>query len=123
MNFDLTSPCGDCPFRTDIHPFIRAEKVREILGGGEGRAWWPATSFPCHKTIDYDVDDGERPRIHAKSQQCAGVMIILTRENRPNDSMQLAARLFDWNPAKLDMTAPVYASTSAAIAAHKRASS
>lgn len=75
--------------------------------------WWPATSFPCHKTVDYDDDD--KVHIPPKAQQCAGVMIILHRENRHNDVMQLAQRLGLFEPSRLDMNAPVYQSTAEAI--------
>lgn len=257
MRFDLTRPCGNCPFRSDEPFYLRPERVREILGGGKGKAWWPSPSFVCHKTIDYDaeaipkelidrfhqryvVDDatgcwnwtraldhygygviGFGPRkshqthkahrlsfeielgltlppeidvchscgnrrcvapqhlfigdyavakrrtnyrplsieevkamrddyeygsstrglqgladkygcsvthvhriVHLRSrvvykndapQQCAGVMAILHRENRPNDAMQIAERLGLWNPATLDPAAPFYESTQAAI--------
>jgi hypothetical protein len=118
MRFDMTTPCGNCPFRNDRGPFgLRAERVREILGGGQGRAHWPATSFPCHKTIDYseNEDGSEKHVIGPDAQQCAGVMLILYRENRPNDAMQLGERFRLWNPAKLAADAPVYASTAEAI--------
>jgi len=121
MRFDLVRPCGNCPFRTDVHPYINAARVREILGGGKGRDHWPCVSFPCHKTIDYDVEDGERAHIPPDAQQCAGVMIILTRDGRPNQAMQLGERLLGADFSKLDMTAPVYASTQAAITAHETA--
>jgi len=115
MKFDLRSPCGNCPFRNDRHPFgLRADRVRSILGGGKGRAYWPAVSFPCHQTIDYDRDDGGAT-VPPTAQQCAGVMIILVREGRFNDAMQIAHRLGMFDPAGLDMDAPVYATTEDAI--------
>jgi hypothetical protein len=113
MRFDLTSPCGNCPFRSDRGHFgLYPERVRGILGGGHGREHWPAASFPCHKTIDY----GDGPEIGPHAQQCAGVMIILHREGRPNDAMQIAERLGLFDPTKLDLNAPVYRSTDDAIA-------
>jgi hypothetical protein len=119
MRFDLTTPCGNCPFRNDRGPFgLRADRVREILGGGRGKAWWPAASFVCHRTVDYALDDDGYLRSGASDpnvQQCAGVMLILHRENRPNDAMQLAERLRVWDPTKLDADAPVYRSTADAI--------
>lgn len=115
MNFDLVRPCAECPFRNDRLPFgLRRERIRAILGGGEGRAHWPATSFPCHKTIIYGE---ERIITPPTAQQCAGVMIILHREDRWNDAMQLGQRLGMWDPSRLDMTAPVYASTREAVEA------
>jgi hypothetical protein len=118
MNFDLVRPCGDCPFRSDRLAYIRAERVREILGGGKGKKWWPASSFPCHKTIEYG--EGDRAHIPQTAQQCAGVMIILHREGRHNDAMQLGERFGMWDPSRLDLTAPVHATTEAAIDAAER---
>lgn len=114
MRFDLTAPCADCPFRAD-KPFpLKADRVREILGDPRRPRgqWWPADSFVCHRTVDYDCDDGH---VTSKSQQCAGVMIILHREGRYNQAMQLAERFGLWNPDRLDMAAPVYFSTQDAI--------
>lgn len=117
MRFDLTRPCGNCPFRSDKPFHMRPDRVREILGGEHGRAWWPTPSFPCHKTIEYGEDENgdEKITISATAQQCAGVMAILHRENRPNDTMQIAERLGLWNPATLDPAAPFYKSTEDAI--------
>lgn len=114
MRFDLTRPCGDCPFRSDRPFHLRPDRVREILGNTRkgARRWWPAQSFPCHKTIEY-TDDGTV--IPDTAQQCAGVMAILHRENRPNDAMQIGERFGLWDPATLDPTAPFYESTQAAI--------
>ena len=113
MRFDLTRPCGNCPFRADKPFYMRPDRVRQILGGERGKAWWPTPSFPCHRTIEYT--DGDRARIPPTAQQCAGVMAILHRENRPNDAMQIAERLGLWDPATLDQAAPFYASTEDAI--------
>ena len=120
MNFDLKRPCDNCPFRNDRHPFgLRADRVREILGGGQGRAHWPAVSFTCHKTVAYGAGDEGGDVIPPTAQQCAGVMIILARENRFNDAMQIAHRLGMFDPDQLDMQAPVYLSTDAAIKGQK----
>ncbi len=54
------------------------------------------------------------------AQQCAGVMAILHRIDRPNDAMQLAERFGLWDPAKLDSTAPFYSSVEEAIAGQDR---
>lgn len=117
MRFDLTRPCGNCPFRSDRPFHMRPDRVRQILGGARDRRWWPAQSFPCHKTIIYGEDENgnEKTTIPASAQQCAGVMAILHREERPNDAMQIAERLGLWDPATLDPTAPFYQSTQAAI--------
>lgn len=112
MKFDLTTPCNECPFRNDGHPFgLAEERVWEILGGNDDHPW-PTPSFACHKTCAYD--NSGNGRSHYKTQQCAGVMIILTREDRFNDIMQVAERLGVWRRSDLDMSAPVYASAAEA---------
>lgn len=114
MRFDLTRPCGNCPFRSDKPFHLAPDRVRGILGGG--KHWWPAESFPCHKTLDYsDVDGDGYVKVPETAQQCAGVMAILHREGRPNTAMQIAERFGLWDPSSLDPTAPWYASTQAAI--------
>lgn len=115
MNFDLVRPCSNCPFRSDAHFGLAPARVRGILGGGERRAWWPAASFPCHKTVQYGAGRDGRDLIPPTAQQCAGVMIILTREGRPNDAMQIGERFGLFDPTRLDMAAPVFASTEDAI--------
>lgn len=117
MNFKRTTPCANCPFRSDIRPFIYPERAREILEG-EG-------TFPCHKTVDYsvDADDGDglggAGRVHEKSQQCAGVLIVREHIGRPNQIMRIAERLGMYDHTKLDMHAPVYKSIDEAVAAHE----
>lgn len=118
MKFDLTRPCNNCPFRTDLTPYLRSRLVQEILGCG--KVAWPATWFACHKTVDYS-DGGNKGRVHENTQHCAGVLIILQRDGRPNDAMQLAERFGYWDPKALDMSSPVYASAKSALAAHERA--
>lgn len=120
MNFDLVRPCSNCPFRSDLAFGLHPERVRGILGGGKGRSWWPAASFPCHRTIHYGCGPDDSDVIPKTAQQCAGVMIILTRENRPNDAMQIAERLGLFDPSGLDMSAPVFEDTEAAIKGQKK---
>src|SRR5262252_7989737 len=88
-------------------------RVREILGGGTTNHGFPASSFPCHKTIIYEDDD--TITIPDSAQQCAGVMAILHRINRPNDMMQLAERFKLWSPKSLDPKAPFYSSVEDAV--------
>jgi hypothetical protein len=114
MRFDLVRPCSNCPFRSDRPFHLRRERVLEILGDPScEKRWWPAASFPCHKTIKYRGDD--TVNIGPDAQQCAGVMGVLHRTNRPNDAMQLAERFGLWQPSKLDPRAPFYESIEAAI--------
>ena len=110
--FDLKRPCVTCPFRKGqgerfrLHP----DRISEIV---------EAQAFQCHKTVDYDADDragraGDRP------QQCAGLMAVLHREGRPNQIMQVAERLTDFDPAGLDPAGEAYQSLADARRAHER---
>lgn len=82
MDYSMTDPCSRCPFRSDrIFPLMPG-RMRGIVEAG---------SFPCHKTLDEDGEAGE------SSLSCAGLMILLEKEDRPNQIR-----------TKLNMNAPVY---------------
>jgi hypothetical protein len=118
LDYNLRKPCAKCPFRNDIRPFIHPERARDILEGG--------ASFTCHKTIDYDDnppydDNGDLilGRCEDGEQHCAGVLIILEKENSPHQMMRIAERLGMYDRTKLDMTAPVYDSIEECVEAHE----
>ena len=101
--FDLVRPCVNCPFRTDVRfHFRRAraeEIVRAVIAGD--------LTFQCHKTVDYSADTlavGDRP------QQCAGALILHEKLGRPNWRFRFAQGLGIYDPARLDMSAPVVSS-------------
>jgi hypothetical protein len=75
-----------------------------------------APSFQCHKTVDYG---GDEPDAGARPQQCAGLMAVLHRENRPNQMMQVAERLSALDPTLLDPRGEAYGSWAEAAAAHE----
>lgn len=99
----LKRPCRDCPFRTDSPRFLTDSRYGQIakalLDQGE--------SFTCHKTLESDRESGELA-IGASSRHCAGAMIWLQAQSRPNTIMQIMERLGAWSPERLDMEAPVY---------------
>lgn len=98
--FDLTSPCPKCPFRTDIEPFLRPDRVMEIEES------LVQAEFPCHATLDYSSDsEGARTE---KTAHCAGALILLEKLERPSQMMRIAERLGLYVRAKLDMAAPVF---------------
>lgn len=110
MKYDLITPCAQCPFRSDVRPFIKAERAREILTGN--------APFACHKTCDYD--GGEEGEITEDTQHCAGVLIILEKENAPHQMMRICERIGFYDRRKLRMDAPVYDSIHVCIAAHRK---
>lgn len=103
--YDMKAPCAQCPFRTDIKPYLRKARIKEI------RAGLQRGEFPCHKTITSN-DDDERVQT-ADSKHCAGAMILLEKINEPSQMMRIAERLGLYDPAELDMAAPVYDSWAA----------
>jgi len=110
MQYNLKSPCSDCPFRNDKDPFITGGRAQEILDGittGDGY-------FYCHKYVEYDQEDesedGDDTNYlgHAGDQMCAGSMIMLEHMEQPNQMMRIAERLRMYDHTKMDMVAPVF---------------
>lgn len=105
MNFDMTNPCCNCPFRKDIPPYLTANRVREIDGS------LIRGDFPCHKTTvpdDDDDDDFGKMKPTSESQHCAGALIMMERMERPSQMMRIAERLGMYDRRKLNMESPVY---------------
>ena len=102
VKYTMTTPCVNCPFRSDIPPYLRYTRVREIEDGLING------TFPCHKTITHD-DDGEYISTD-KEIHCAGALILCEKEERPSQMMRIAERLGMYDMRKLDMDAPVFES-------------
>jgi len=119
--YALKTPCTSCPFRSDIRPFIRPERVDEIEQGlvrGE---------FPCHKTVNYDSaperDDGLLElelRDSTGEVHCAGALILLEKLGQPSQMMRISERIGVYDARQLDMNAPVYDSFEEMREAHER---
>jgi hypothetical protein len=112
--FSLVTPCTQCPFRTDVPVFLRPERaqgIAESLLRGE--------TFPCHKTVDYDVEYDEEPNVQ-DSKVCAGATILLDREGRSMQEVRIAERLNLCDPSQMRTEdAPVYDSLGSWVAAHR----
>lgn len=95
MKFDLKKPCKDCPF-------IKGSSTNRSLV--EGRLEGIVNdirsdmSFTCHKTLGLPKSD---------QQHCAGAMVFLEREDRPNQMMRIAERLNLYDRHKLDMDSDI----------------
>lgn len=100
MNYGMTKPCDNCPFRSD-KPFPlargRVSNIERGLFRGE---------FACHKTTAFD-DDGEYVE-RDDEQHCAGALILMEKLGRSSQMMRVCERLGLYDARKLDMTAPVY---------------
>lgn len=128
--FDLKQPCVNCPFRKGQGQLYRLGEKRllEIAN---------AVSFQCHKTVEFyaeeegpfinvdgeDFDEQWRPiKNMDHAQQCAGLMAILHHEGRPNQIMQVAQRLGQFDPEQLDPKNEAYETLRDALAAHRHES-
>lgn len=106
--YALTTPCKDCPFRTDIRAYLTPERVEEIEQS------LVRAEFPCHKTTrvsDGDDDDCEGGSCYTPSGKeihCAGALILLEKLKRPSQMMRISERLGMYDRRKLDMAAPVF---------------
>jgi len=96
--FALTSPCDNCPFRTDVRPYLRRERILRLERDLE------RGTFNCHKTIHKLGAD------RRGEAACAGSLILLEKLGRRPNIMRIAIRLKLYDAAKLDMSAPVYES-------------
>jgi len=94
VRFSMTKPCKDCPFvvgsRTNTTLAEgRLDGIVEDIRNG--------MSFTCHKTLD---------KPHGEHEHCAGALIFLEREGRPNQIMRIAERFGYYDHWKLDMDYP-----------------
>lgn len=94
MKFDLKTPCKSCPFKTRTIPYITTERAEEI-----SVAVMNDNTFTCHKTLDLPEN---------KHQHCAGTMLFLEKQNRPNQMMRIAERFGDYKHKELDTSVSVY---------------
>jgi hypothetical protein len=113
MKLDLIRPCANCPFRSDVRPYLRKGRAREIA-----RALLGDQSFSCHQTNSYDDESGEIAET-SESQHCAGALIMLERLEHPNQMMRWMERVNQYDRRKLDMQAPVFSSFKAFVNAQE----
>lgn len=112
VNYVLKRPCPHCPFRSDIPAYLSDERVGEIQDALERGG-----TFACHETT-VEGDDGEMVST-VRSQHCAGALILLEVQNDgrnggpgclANQMARFAQRFSGFDPDKLDIESPVYAS-------------
>jgi hypothetical protein len=96
--FYLKSPCLHCPFRADkTRCVLRAQRAKAIA-----KSLLSGEMFPCHETVNHSR------RNRKKEKHCAGALIILEREKKPNEFMQVFARLGYYATDKMKLTTPVF---------------
>lgn len=100
--FALKRPCADCPFRSDLCFPLGTERREDIADSLRNGA-----SFTCHKTFDYDSDDGGGKQTD-KSAFCAGALITMEKEEAPNNIMRVSERLGLYDHTRLRMDSPTF---------------
>jgi hypothetical protein len=108
VQFKIKRPCDGCPFRTDRAPFLR--RAATLAKQLSDDSFW----FACHETTG--VKKGRRIKPENQSQ-CAGSMIVLWRQGRPNIAMRIALTYKMIRVSDLNAPAPVFNSL-AEFAAH-----
>ena len=99
MNFNLSKPCKNCPYRTDcLNGWLGKARAVEIFRS----ITKDDATFPCHKTTTEGGQSGKR------EEHCAGALILLEKLEEPNQMMRIAERLKFYDHFKLDMSAPVF---------------
>jgi len=95
MNYDMTTPCNDCPFLKKYKKGFTTRRLQEFIQG----------EFPCHKTAEDDEEEGLVGT--DKSSHCAGALIYMEKHNRSHQMMRIAERLCLYDHTKLNMEADV----------------
>jgi hypothetical protein len=105
--FKLRRPCAHCPFRTDVPGYLRRSRAVEIA-----QSIAAGSIFPCHETTaDAVDDDGNEIRVQVDTSQfCAGAVIVMEKIGQPNQALRMAERFGIYDPATMDMDAPVVGS-------------
>lgn len=114
MNFNITTPCKNCPFRSDKplqKGWLGAARAAGIIESIVDLQ----QSFPCHKTTEATLGNRALPE---NQQHCAGASILLEKIERPNQMMRIAERLRLYDRSGLDMEAPVFDDPATFIAWH-----
>lgn len=94
LEWDLTRPCADCPFRREGGVRLRSERTREIAEYALGPG---GATFACHKTtgVGGEYKDG-------KQRQCAGALVFAEKNDAPTQMMRICGRLGFYDPNKLE---------------------
>lgn len=107
--YSLTTPCDKCPFRSDVRPFLRPERVWNIYLG-----------ISCHKTTSDEEDENGDPLPSDEEITCAGFLIMREHAEDPTQMMRIAERLGFYDRTKLNMDAPVYSSVQGMYEAYRQ---
>jgi hypothetical protein len=99
MRFDVTTPCGECPFRRHGHRAVRLTKGRifEVAGNMLDP---DGSSFSCHNACHGERDDADGYRPSVDDIHCVGALVFAERHRNQTKAMQIAERIGLYDPAK-----------------------
>ena len=96
MNYNMTTPCDECPFLLGS-----GFTYRSLMDHASGE-------FPCHKACDMNDETGDfEAKKGRKTPHCAGALIFLEKQKRPHQMMRICERLGFYDRTKLNMKARV----------------
>ncbi len=96
MKFDLTTPCGNCPFKREGHIPLRPDRAEEIADG-QLRSNGP--TFTCHKTA---TAGRSGMQVNGKNAaHCAGALIFQLKNDNMTQVVRVAHRLKLFDPERL----------------------
>jgi len=102
MEFQLTQPCDNCPFRSDVVPYLNQARAEEIALQLERH------TFACHKTTHVSQGRDVMGRFAKRiTQHCAGALILMLKTECLGDLQQIAERLGLFDPKLMKLDAPV----------------
>lgn len=104
INCKLTTPCKNCPFRSDVAPYLQPTRAVEIVNG----AVYGDAHFICHKTLQAK-----------EASFCAGAIIMAENVGRIPQLLRIYERVGSYVRAKMDFAAPVYKTPVAMINAYR----
>jgi hypothetical protein len=108
MNFNVLTPCANCPFRREGFLPLRAGRVQDIAAEQlkpEGK------TFACHKTT-------QGRRGSAGHSHCAGALLFQKNNKHETQLVQIAQRLGMLNTSRLSDPAAVFTSLPEMVQAH-----
>lgn len=106
MNYEMTTPCSECPFLKKHRHAFPIGKLRAFATG----------EFPCHKTavvaedcdgVGDETTTGYVPKDDGSSQHCAGALIFNEKREQPHQMMRICERIGLYDRTKLNMKALV----------------
>lgn len=114
VDFKLKKPCSNCPFRTDVEPYLNRSRAKHICAALE------RGTFSCHKTVKYSDDYEEGYAPSEGEQFCAGALAMMKKSESWGQMARIAIKLRILDPNLIDGDAPVFESYKAFIDAQPK---